>query len=340
MKLYVAAVLVLYQMIGIASSGSTATLGISEDGSQFTINKKAIFMTGISYYGAMSIETPSFVKKDLDDMKRDGFNWIRVWMNWNPTDINVSVVTPDGELRKPYISRLKYLIRECNRRGMIVDVTFTRGADPFPSNQTQHLECVKTFAKELKPYRNLYIDVGNERDVGDARYVSYEDMGALISAIKEIDPKRICTASGVPSSPEDLAKYINIGKCDFLAPHLGRDRESPSETKGKVQEFIGWMGKDNIKRVPILLQEPFRRDYGSYQPVESDYYTDAIGGKQGGAAGWCLHNGSNRANTRFRSFRMTDKDGRLYDQLDEVELAVTHNIAKKLGLLSAMDDED
>lgn len=327
-------------MLGLACIASSTTLGISDDGSQFTINKKAVFMTGISYYGAMSIESPSFIRKDLDDMKHDGLNWIRVWMNWNPTDMNVSVVTPDGDLRKPYISRLKYLIRECNRRGMIVDITFTRGADPFPSNQTQHLKCVQTIAKELKPYRNLYIDVGNERDVRDARYVSYEDMGALISAIKEIDPKRICTASGVPSSPEDLAKYINIGKCDFIAPHLGRDKESPSETKGKVQEFISWMGKDNIKRVPILLQEPFRRDYGSYQPVESDYYTDAIGGKQGGAAGWCLHNGSNRANTRFRSFRMTNKDGRLYDQLDEVELAVAHNIAKKLGLPSFAKDED
>ena len=339
MKLYITVILTFYQVINPTGSVSSMTLGISKDGDLFTMNRKPVFMTGISYYGAMSITSQSFIKKDLDDMKRDGFNWIRVWATWNPTDMNVSVVSKDGDLREPYISRLKYLIRECNRRGMIVDVTFTRGEDPFPSNQAQHLKCVQTLAKELKPYRNLYIDVANERDVGDARHVSYEDMGTLISAIKLIDPKRICTASGVPSSPEDLTRYINIGKVDFIAPHLGRDRESPSETKGKVQEFINWMGKDKIKRVLILLQEPFRRDYGSYQPVETDYYTDAVGGKQGGAAGCCLHNGSNKTNTRFRSFRMTDKDGRLYDQLDEVELAVAHNIAEKLGL-SSMSEVD
>ena len=284
-------------------------------------------MTGISYYGAMTISSPSFIKKDLDDMKRDGFNWIRVWACWDPGDMNVSVVTRYGDLREPYMSRLKYLIRECNRRGMIVDVTLSRGREPFPGNQEQHLACVRTVAKTLKPYRNLYIDVANERDVQDVRYVNYEEMGALISAIKEIDPNRICTASGVPTSREDLTRYTNIGKCDFIAPHLGRDKNSPSETMGRVKKLIGWMSGDSIRRVPVLLQEPFRRDYGSYQPVENDYYQDAIGGKLGGAAGWCLHNGSNSQKTLFRSFRMTDKDGRLYDQLDNVELAVTHNIS-------------
>jgi hypothetical protein len=165
-------------------------------------------------------------------------------------------------------------------------------------------------------------------------------MGALISAIKEIDPKRICTASGVPSSPEDMAKYINIGRCDFITPHLGRDKNSPSETFKIIQEFTGWIGAKTVRRVPILLQEPFRRDYGSYQPVENDFYTDAIGAKLGGAAGWCLHNGGNKQNTLYRSFSMTDKDGRLYNQLDKVELAVAHNIAEKLGLIEANETED
>lgn len=192
---------------------------------------------------------------------------------------------------------------------------------------------MQTLAKALKPYRNVYFDVGNERDIHDARYVSKEDVGALISAVKEIDPKRLCTASGVPGSWDDLAEYIRIGKCDFIAPHLGRDKDSSSQTLGKVKEFIGWMSDSSLPRVPILLQEPFRRDYGSYQPTEEDYFTDAAGAKLGGAAGWCLHNGSNGPNSqerRFRSMRMTDSDGRLYDQLDAVELKVAHGLAEKI----------
>lgn len=333
MKFYLTTIIALCQIAALAQIGHTATLGISKNGSHFTVDGKPTFLLGISYYGAMTISSPSFIKADLDDMQKDGFNWIRVWAFWDPGQMNVSVMDRDGNVREPYMSRLKSLIRECNRRKMIVDVTLSRGDSPFPGNQKQHLACVKTLSKELKPYRNIYFDVGNERDVRDARYVSYEEMGELISAVKSIDPRRLCTASGVPGSAQDMTNYLIKGHCDFIAPHLGRDKDSPKRTKSTVEQFISWMKEASLKRVPVHLQEPFRRDYGSYQPQEDDYYIDVIGAIEGGAAGWCLHNGSSKAESgkrRFRSFRMTDNDGRLYAQLDEVELAVAHSIYKKI----------
>src|SRR5213594_1573514 len=54
-------------------------LGLSS--SSFTLNGQPSFLYGISYYGALGA-TEDFIRRDLDDMQRYGFNWIRVWANW------------------------------------------------------------------------------------------------------------------------------------------------------------------------------------------------------------------------------------------------------------------
>jgi len=307
-------------------------LGKSADGRYFTLDGKPTFLLGISYYGGTSVSDPASLKADLDEIAAFGFNWIRVWATWDPGE-NVSAVAPDGGVREPFMSRLKTLIRECDRRGMVVDVTMSRGKSPMPSNQAEHLACARTLARELKLFRNVYFDVGNERDVGDSRHVPLTEVGALIAAIKIVDRERLCTASGTPGSAEDLRDYLQTGRCDFIAPHLGRDPESPSQTEATVRKFIDWMTKLGT-RAPVHLQEPFRRDYNEFQPTVKDFYTDAMGAKKGGAAGWCLHNGSSRLSRDqkpHRSFLMSDKEGRLFKQLDEVEREVCKGIAQRIG---------
>lgn len=321
-------------LLTAASSASfSATLGITDDGRNFTIDRKPVFFYGISYYGADSIATPSFLTDDLDDMVKDGINWVRVWAYWKVDEENVSVTDRDGNIREPYMSRLKNVISESNKRDIIIDVTLGRGDDPFPGNQEQHLACIKTIASELLPYRNVYIDIGNERDIRDARYVSYEDMGALISAAKQIDPERLCTASGVPNSKDDMRKYLETGHCDFICPHLGRERGSSSKTIARVNQLIGWMKELGV-RVPVHLQEPFRRGYGNYQPVSDDFVRDASGAKIAGAAGWCLHNGteqSSKDQRPFRSFLMNNTEGRLYKQLDSDESDALTKLYSAIG---------
>lgn len=312
-----------------AIPAAAVTLGISKDGKYFTIDGAPKYLNGISYYAGCSVSDPSWVTQDLDDMAAAGLNWIRIWTHWDAGG-NFCVTTPTGEVREPQMSRLKTIISECNKRGMIVDVTMHRGKSPVPSNQVEHLACARTLATELLPYRNAYIDIGNERDVHDARYVSFEDMGELISTIKAIDPKRLCTASGVPGDQDSLNKYLSIGHCDFICPHLCREKECPAQTKDTVKSFIDWMSKLG-KRVPIHLQEPFRRDYASYQPTQDDFYRDDSGGKIADAAGWCFHNGSARGKSLFRSFKMTDECGRLFAQLDAVEKDMLKNIDDVIG---------
>lgn len=78
---------------------------------------------------------------------------------------------------------------------MTVDVTFSRGAagasdGSFDNYQTAMI----AVANALLPYRNVFFDLGNERDVTDARYISPEDAGMLATAVRVVDGQRLVTA--------------------------------------------------------------------------------------------------------------------------------------------------
>lgn len=317
-------------LFGWAMSARGATLGITADGGFFAIDGVPTYLNGISYYGAQSISTASFVTQDLDDMVADGFNWMRVWGFWaTPSGLDVSIMTHDGQVREPYMTRLETLITECNSRGIIVDVSLTRDAGRDwvgPWNQTEHLACVQTLSQRLLPYRNVYIDISNERDIGDDRYVSLSECGQLIDAIKAIDPDRLCTASSVPGSQSQLADFKNVAHMDFITPHLCRHDGCSAQTIGTVEDYLEWMSNLGW-RIPVHLQEPFRRGYTTYNPVEDDFLRDCNGGKLAGAAGWCLHNGSDSGARPYRCFDMSDAEGRIYTQWDSVEVSVTNALS-------------
>ncbi len=321
--------------IWFASPAGAVTLGITTDGRFFTLDGTPTYLSGVSYYAGTSVSTPSFITQDLDTMVAQGFNWIRVWMFWNINGQNFSVMTPDAVPREPYMSRLKTLITECNQRGMILDASLHRDSDSsiVPANITQHLACVQRLATELLAYRNVYIDVSNERDVGDARFVSLAECGQLITAIKAIDPLRLCTASSVPGSQTELASFRSVAKMDFITPHLCRDAGCAAQTLGTMNQYVSWMNALGF-RIPVHFQEPFRRGYASYDPVVEDFYRDNTGAKVAEAAGWCWHNGSSRTSADgrpFRSFLMTDPEGRLYTQIDSVEQTLSAGMADQIG---------
>ncbi len=298
-------------------------LGVESD--RFTLDGRSVFLLGISYYGGLAVEDEAVVGGDLDEMKKCGFNWVRVWATWNAFENNVSAVAPDGSTRAPYLARLRRLCEFAGRRGMAVDVTVTRGEGPdFPSTQAEHAAVMETLARELKPYRNVYFDVGNERNVGDARHVPMEDVGRLIASVKGIDPERFCTASqGGDIGGEEVAKYLGLGRVDFLAPHRGRYAGSASETAEQTRHYFSLMA--SARRVPVLYQEPFRRGYDDWQPSAADFRTDLEQARASGAAGWCFHNGSVRRGDSDgrprRSFDLRAAGGRLFEQFDAEERA-------------------
>jgi hypothetical protein len=330
--------MLLYALPGAASNATT----LSIQGSHFLLNGKPTFLLGMSYYaGAGAPE--AFVRQDFRDLKRRGFNWVRVWATWNAYDRDVSAVDSRGEPRQPYMKNLLALVKRADRMGMVVDVTLSRGEPVFSgttiSTQAAHLKAVETLAKALQPYRNVYLDLSNERNIGDARHTSFEDLRELRDRVKAVDPGRLVTASsGGDISEDEVKEYLSVAKLDFLTPHRPRAKESIGETEGKTREYLRWV-KALGREVPIHYQEPFRRGYpfDNGEITAEDFIRDAVAAMRGGAAGWCLHNGGERGKKDERprrSFDLSKEEGRLFSQLDPVERAAADALTSVSSLKS------
>jgi hypothetical protein len=324
--------LFLLSIMSIFLSRATE-LGI--DSTHFTINGKQTFLLGISYYGALGA-SEEFIAKDLDDMQRDGFNWIRVWATWAAFDNNISAVENNGAAREPFITKLETLIRECDRRGLIVDVTLSRqnGTTGGPRLQKfeEHERAVRVLVERLRPYRNWYLDLGNERNIQDKRFVPFEDLKKLRALVRELDPKRFVTASHSSDDESFLAtieKYVRDVTVDFLVNHRPRSTTSAQQSRATTESILKRL-KELDLTVPIHFQEPFRHGYTKgWEPTAEDFLRDLRGAMEGGAAGWCFHNGAQVGPPDGRPRRSFDlREKRLYDQLDPTELEVTSRVKR------------
>ncbi len=299
------------------------------EGTQFTLNGKPTFLLGISYYGALGASEHS-ICRDLDDMERYGFNWLRVWATWDVFDHDVSAVDGDGEPRELFLKRLKWLVAECDRRGLVVDVTLARSAERL-ATLAAHERAVEAIVQALKTHRNWYLDLANERDVRDKRYVSAAELKNLRELVRRLDPSRLVTASfgGHDLSEEDVRESLLTIGLDFLSPHRPRNPQSPAQTEARTREFVALTQKIGHP-APVHHQEPFRRGYGRWEPSADDFLTDLRGAIAGGAAGWCFHNGAQRTtpdNRPRRSFDMRQK--RLFEQLDVQEQEAIEAMAQR-----------
>ncbi len=302
------------------SSSRENKVALGVDGSQFTLNGVPTFLLGFSYYGALGAPE-AFVEEDLKQFQQLGFNWLRVWATWSAFGEDISAVDQNGDPRKPYLDRLRALVARAEDLGMVVDITLNRG-EALP-NFASHQHAVETLVRELKPFRNWYLDLANERDVGDARFVSDDELRRLRARVRELDPQRLVTASfgGHDLSEDDVRDAIVEIGVDFLCLHRPRSPHSPSETEAETKRCRALM--ETLGRtVPVHYQEPFRRGYTDWQPKAVDFQTDLRGARAGGAAGWCFHNGSTRGVRDEQPRRSFDlRQHRLFDQLDDEERA-------------------
>jgi len=309
---------------GIASTGNTPKTILAINKTMFTINGKPEFLLGISYYGALGADEKT-ISTDLDLLRKYGFNWIRVWATWAAFDNEVSAVDPyTGKPREPFMSKLKWLVGECDRRGIIVDITLSRGngvtGKPRLGNIEPHKEAVRSLILALKEYRNWYLDLSNERNIRDKRYTSFADLKELRQLARSLFPELLVTASHAGDlSKDELKSYLADVGVDFISPHRPRDKNSPAQTEEKTRQYLQWMNELGFEK-PVHYQEPFRRNFGKWEPQVNDFITDLIGAKKGGAAGWCFHNGDNRSATDGRPRRSFDlREGSVFSQLDETE---------------------
>jgi hypothetical protein len=318
--------------------GGAAT-SVTIEGTHFVVNGKPCFLLGISYYGGLGASEDA-IRKDLDDAQRYGFNWLRLWATWAGFGMDVSAVGTDGEPREPFLDKLKWLVTECDRRGLVVDITLNRGkgsrsspAGGWVPDLASHQRAVETLVTALKPHGNWYLDLANEHDVRDARFASAAELKDLHDLVRRLDPGRLVTASfgGHDLDEQELRESLFTIGLDFLAPHRPRTAESPRQTEAQTRAALNVM--DRLGHLaPVHYQEPFRRGYGGWQPSAEDFLTDLRGAIAGGAAGWCFHNGAqNRApaSQPRRSFDLRDK--RLFDQLDSEELKLVAEVKKAVG---------
>jgi hypothetical protein len=314
------ALVLLVPFVSVRAQDATI-LGV--EGTRFTLNGKPTFLLGISYYGGLGA-SEDFIRRDLDDIQRSGFNWLRLWATWTAFDNDVSAVDARGRPREPFLGRLKWLVAECDRRSLVVDVTFTRNKSGVLPDYESHLRAVETLVAALKPYRNWYLDLANERDVHDDRYVGIQELKRLRDRVRQLDPQRLVTASfgGHDLSAEDVRESLLTIGLDFLCPHRPRSPESPGQTEAKTRECLALM-KEAGRMVPLHHQEPFRRGYQGWEPTAADFLTDLRGAVAGGAAGWCLHNGTQRNAPDQEPRRSFDlRIRRLFEQLDAEERKV------------------
>ncbi len=316
-------------------SSQATELGIA--GTRFTIDGKPAFLFGISYYGALGASAEA-IRRDLDDMRNLGINWIRVWATWSAFGNNVSAVQADGAPREPYLGALKNLVAQCDQRGLVVDVTLSRGnavtGSPRLQTLAAHRRAAETLVHALREHLNWYLDLGNERNIRDRRHVPFAELRQLRDAVKRLDPKRLVTASHAGDlTKEDIREYLQPVRVDFLAPHGARHPSVPQRVEAEVRRYLAWL-HEHGQALPVHYQEPFRRGFTpGWEPTADDFLQAAVGAHRGGAAGWCFHNGDQRDAAEGRPRRSFDlRDGRLFDQLDPVEKAALQAIQKALAV--------
>jgi hypothetical protein len=327
----------LWVLIGAVLNGQgweVRAMELGVDGAQFTRDGKPGFLLGISYYGALGASR-EFIESDLDDMQRHGFNWIRVWATWSLFDNDVSAVDESGKPWEPFMSKLQWLVTECDRRRMVVDVTLMRSNGKSGvgrlTTSAGHRRTVETLVTTLKPHRNWFLDLANERSVPDARFVSFDELKQLRDTVKRLDPGRLVTASDGDLGREDLIAFLRKVEVDFISPHRDRHAGSPKETEGQSRKYLLMM-KDMGTVVPVLYQEPFRRGYSprDWEPAADAFSMDLKGARAGGAAGWCFHNGDQKDKAQGKPRRSFDlRQQRLFEQLDTEERAFLSSLLQK-----------
>jgi endo-1,4-beta-mannosidase len=290
---------------------------------RFTLNGRPTFLLGISYYGALGASEETR-RRDLDEMQRLGFNWLRLWATWHAFENDVAAVDGEGSPRPQFLARLQSLVADCDRRGMVVDVSLSRGNGVSGPQRLQsltaHRRAVEAIVGALMPHRNWYLDLSNERNIRDPRFTSDDDLKELRAVVRRLDPERLVTASHAGDiDRDDLRDYLQKVQVDFISPHRPRDAASPGQTEAKSREYLASI-RELGRVVPLHYQEPFRRGFGRWEPKAEDFLADLRGAIAGGAAGWCFHNGDERDEKDGRPRRSFDlRDGRLFDQLDTEE---------------------
>ena len=266
---------------GLASAfpGPVARAGgheLSITGTRFLLDGRAFPYTGVSFFNA--IYNPSFGGNHkervrwLRKFQRYGINVLRVWAQWDTrrgfvdSGPDCTLYFSDGRLRTANVERLKQILVDADREGMVVELTlFSRQSRPAGGKLGPEAaaRALAALTRELIPYRNVTFQVWNEFS---------ERVPEHVKTIKAVDPKRLVTNSpggagvlkGSPEQPRLL---------DYLTPHTSRQGAgrpwvlAPAEIRYLLLRY----------KKPVVDDEPARTGTAKFGgPGEQTYPYDHI----------------------------------------------------------------
>jgi RHS repeat-associated protein len=316
---------------GIVGSADAQTLAIQGD--HFTVDGQARFLTFLSYFDAMRATSLAgdfaFIKTDA------GFDGVRIFPNWwhyngtpsgCPSAANDTLFANNGSIRGDNgdvdppsgpLLRLHEVLRAAQAQRLIVDLSFARETVPAPGDLdvAEYTQALRRIAFLLREYRNVLIDIQNERDNGSAAmHLTWEQVRAIKTAIKEVDPTRVVTASNAgdvpaiagitPATPNGdvsgaggATGFTLLSEVDVVAYHDPRVAGWQDRTTEVVQQLRRIA---EVSAKPVYLQEPTRwRNQtnscgGAETTLQSDpdpahFRTALQRAKEAGAAAWTFH---------------------------------------------------
>ena len=253
-----------------AALGATHTLTIS--GTRFYLNEQPFPYTGVSFFNA--IYNPAFNasaeerKTWIAKFQRYGITVLRVWGQWDnrrgfvDSGPGKSLYHPDGRLREEHVNTLKAIIADADELGVVVQVVlFSQESWRDDVRLTPDAEdrAVAAITRELRPYRNVVIQIWNEFS---QRVLDH------VKTVRSIDPKRIVTNS--PGVAGVLGDPSQNNALDYLTPHTSR--QSVGRTWEVAPAEIEYLLVRYKK--PVVDDEPARNgtpNFGGPKAATSPY---------------------------------------------------------------------
>lgn len=216
-------------MIGLLCSNALISKEIDNEltvkGMYFYLNDGKIPLWGVRVASAsQSEENTRQLIAALDDYKRHGVNAISVYLQGSSGGFSDPFSRDGKQIDPDHLDRLTRIIRECQTRDMVVIVGIFYQRTMAGSGDVRNLSgseavfrAVETVVRELKPYRNLIINIANEQNSGRYRAFKHfdfndpENMVSLCREVKELDPDRIVGAGGYHDSSN-----VVIGRSEWV----------------------------------------------------------------------------------------------------------------------------
>ncbi len=226
-------------------------------GTRFLLDGQPFPLTGVSFFNA--IYNPEFNRDAttrrqwLAKFQRYGVNMIRVWAQWDNRNGFVdagpdrTLYTPEGALQAAHVATLRAILADADALGMVVELAVFANesrADGILLEPDAQDQAVATLTSELKPHRNLILQIWNEHD---AR------VPALVAVIKREDPERHVTSS--PGWAGHLGDVKDNLALDFLTPHTSREGTNAPHWQVAPDEIAYLLKRYNK---PVVDDEPAR----------------------------------------------------------------------------------